>query len=55
MCLKPIETDKKSLLAGYESGDIVLWDLQTSNMVSKLCAHKEPGNKTICVYYIYKP
>ncbi|CAB4002349.1 guanine nucleotide-binding subunit beta 1 [Paramuricea clavata] len=42
MCLKSIETEKKYLVAGYESGDIILWDLQSSNMVSKLCVHKEP-------------
>ena len=46
MCLKAIETDNRTFLAGYESGEIVLWDLETLNIVSKLCAHKEPGNKS---------
>ena len=47
MCLKSIEAEKKFLVAGYESGDIILWDLQSSNMVSKLCVHNEPGTETL--------
>ena len=47
MCLKSVDTERKTLFAGYESGDIILWDLETSKMISKLNVHKEPGNK-IC-------
>ncbi len=45
MCLKSIETERKALLTGYESGDIILWDLESSAMITKLCVHKEPGSE----------
>ena len=55
MCLKSVETERKTLFAGYESGDIILWDLGTLKMISKLNVHKEPGNKTCLLTYTLWP
>ena len=43
MCLKNGTKERPVLLAGYESGDVILWDLGSSKMISKLKAHNEPG------------
>ncbi|XP_028396534.1 guanine nucleotide-binding protein subunit beta-like protein 1 [Dendronephthya gigantea] len=42
MCLKNITKERPVLLAGYESGDVILWDLGSSKMISKLKVHNEP-------------
>ena len=43
MCLKSVGTERKILLAGYENGDIILWDLESSKIISQLSVHMEPG------------
>ena len=48
MCLTKakIQDDVDVILAGYENGNIILWDIQTSKIMDELNVHKEPGNTT---------
>lgn len=41
MCLKNVQHEE--LLAGYENGDLMLWNTISAKMISKLTIHGEPG------------
>lgn len=45
MCLKNVQHEE--LLAGYENGDLMLWNTTSAKMISKLTMHEEPG--TVCI------
>lgn len=48
MCLSMITnpaTDKPLLVAGYENGQLVLWDIMTAKVLSTSLTHSESGNK----------
>ena len=54
MCLKivRVQDGMDVILAGYENGSLLAWDLQTSNIIDELKVHSEPGiEKWFC--YIY--
>ena len=55
MCLKGVGSGRNSLLAGYESGDVVLWDLQSGKMISQLSVHNEPGVETTFEHMLGSP
>ena len=44
MSLKKVVLENNDVvLAGYENGDIILWDISSAKLLHQLNVHKEPG------------